>query len=78
MRYDNLGVEPVELRKVLPDRGETEGPSKVGSPCGYCSEGTLRVSPSGEHLECGRCRRLTLLARNPSARGKRGPGRRAW
>ncbi len=38
----------------------TIGETKAGDRCSLCGEGILAVSPSGRHLMCSQCRRISL------------------
>jgi len=67
-----------------PGMGEqSESPTvKPGDRCPFCGEGVLMPSPPGLHLQCGRCKRITLLpqphrpdGRTDAWRHRRFPGR---
>jgi hypothetical protein len=43
------------------------GETKAGDSCPLCDEGVLAVSPSGRHLICSQCRRISVT--KPSGTG---------
>jgi ribosomal protein S27E len=44
---------------------KTEERPKQGDLCPMCGEGTLTVSPSGQHLMCPKCGRVVMLCTTP-------------
>jgi predicted RNA-binding Zn-ribbon protein involved in translation (DUF1610 family) len=42
-------------------RAQANGMPKQGDKCPACGEGTLTVSPSGQHLVCPKCGRVVVL-----------------
>ena len=45
----------------------TTGETKAGDRCSLCGEGILAVSPSGRHLMCSQCRRISLTKPSPTS-----------
>ncbi len=45
-------------------------PQKTPTGCKFCKSPTLDVSPSGDHLVCPNCERITLLEKLRPPRGR--------